>query len=154
MFYDEARGCNDSGSAASHTSMIPKNNWKWLHYFLGANWLLNGVWMVWAPHHWYLHMPQVPQTGPLNEHFIRDYGSVFILIGAAVMITLARGTFTRSKHVWVLCFFAVHATLHVWDMVVGRLGHDHLTSGFPLVLIPVVALGVLLHPAFWQKKEM
>jgi len=131
--------------------MLPKPNWKWLHAFLAANWLLNGIWMTWRPQHWYDHMPQAPQTGPLNEHFVRDYGSVFMLIGAAVLVTLLRGTFTRSKHVWVLWFFVVHASLHVWDMFAGRLPHQHLTSGFLLVLVPVVVLGTLLHPYFWQR---
>ena len=133
--------------------MIPKPIWKWVHAFLGVNWIVNGVWMTWFPAHWFAHMPQAPQTGPLNEHFIRDYGTVFILIGAAMLITLARGTFTRAKHAWVLAFFVAHASLHVWDMVAGRLEHDHLTSGFLLVLIPVVVLGVLMHPAFWQKER-
>lgn len=130
--------------------MVPKGNWKWVHAFLSLNWLVNGVWMAVWPAHWFDHMPQAPQTGPLNEHFIRDYGSVFFLIGAAVLITLARGTFTRGKHVWVLAFFLAHAGLHVWDMLAGRLGHDHLTSGFLLVLIPVVVLSALMHPAFWE----
>lgn len=123
-----------------------------MHAFLGVNWLVNGAWMTWAPGHWFDHMPQAPQTGPLNEHFVRDYGSVFMLIGAAVLVTLARGSFTRSKHVWVLWFFIAHASLHVWDMLAGRLAHDHLTSGFLLVLIPVVVLGGLLHPSFWQAR--
>ncbi len=133
--------------------MTPKPNWKWLHYFLGANWLVNGVWMTWAPRHWFDHMPQAPQTGPLNEHFIRDYGSVFILIGVAVVISLARSSFTRGKHLWVLWFFVAHASLHVWDMAAGRLGHDHLTSGFLLVLIPVVVLSSLCAPSFWEQAK-
>ena len=130
--------------------MIPKPPWHWVHGFLGFNWLLNGVWMTCFPAHWYSVMPQTEQTGPLNEHFVRDYGTVFFLIGAAVLLTLARGTFTRSKHLWVLLFFSAHAGMHVWDMLAGRLHHDHLTSGFPFVMLPVLALGVLTHSAFWQ----
>lgn len=135
-----------------HTNeMTPKPQWRWLHYFLGANWVVNGVWMTCAPRHWFAHMPQAPQTGPLNEHFIRDYGTVFILVGAAVLISLARDTFTRRKHLWVLAFFVAHALLHVWDMLAGRLGHDHLTSGFLLVLLPVAVLSGLSARSCWQE---
>jgi hypothetical protein len=132
--------------------MIPRDNWGWVHGFLAVNWMVNGVWMACAPAHWYATMPQTQQTGPLNEHFIRDYGSVFFLVGAAVLVTLLRGSYTRGKHVWVLSFFAAHALLHVLDMLAGRLGHDHLTSGFPLVVLPVAVLGVLLLPAFWKAR--
>lgn len=107
--------------------------------------------MVLATAHWYREMPQVTQTGPLNEHFIRDYGTVFMLIGSAQLLALARGAFTRTMHVWILLFFVSHALIHVWDMAVGRL-HDHLTTGFPLVLIPVAVLGGLLYPGVWESK--
>jgi hypothetical protein len=130
--------------------MVPRQNWKWVHAFLAANWLLNGLWMVLATAHWFATMPQATQTGPLNEHFTRDYGTVFMLIGAGQLWTLSRGTFTRTVHVWVLLFFAAHALTHVWDIATGHIGHEHLTSGFPLVMLPVLLLSALLHPACWQ----
>jgi hypothetical protein len=133
--------------------MVPRTNWKWVHAFLALNWLVNGLWMVFATAHWYAHMPQAGQTGPFNEHFTRDYGTVFILIGASQLVVLWRGTFTRSMHVWILLFFVTHALTHVYDMSTGRLGHEHLTSGFPLVMIPVLALTALLAPACWQPQK-
>lgn len=133
--------------------MVPKGNWKRVHAILAFSWLLNGLWMVFATAHWFSHMPQATQTGPLNEHFTRDYGTVFILIGAAQLVALFRGAFTRTMHVWILFFFVSHALTHVWDMATGRLGHEHLTSGFPLVMIPVVLLSALLFPACWQLQK-
>jgi hypothetical protein len=131
--------------------MGPKPILRWVHGFLSVNWIVNGVWMLVSPPHWYATMPQATETGPLNEHFIRDYGTVFVLIGAAVLLSLARGTYSRAKHVWVLFFFVAHALMHVWDMFAGRLGHHHWTSGFLLVMLPVVVLAALLHPAAWLK---
>ncbi len=133
--------------------MAPKKVLRPVHAFLGLNWVVNGLWMLFAPAHWYAVMPQATETGPLNEHFLRDYGSVFVLIGLLTLIKLARGTFTRETHLWVLLFFVAHASLHVWDITAGRLGHHHWTSGFPLVLVPVVVLGTLLHPVAWEGKR-
>jgi len=131
--------------------MRPRPGLRWLHGFLGANWIINGAWMMFAPAHWYGTMPQATETGPLNQHFVRDYGSVFFLIGVAVVWALWHGAYSRALHAGVVSFFVIHALLHVWDVFAGRLGHHHWTSGFVLVMIPVVALAALLHPAAWQK---
>ena len=35
----------------------------------------NAVWMLADPQHWYHDLPAaVPDTGPYNEHFVRDVG--------------------------------------------------------------------------------
>jgi hypothetical protein len=130
--------------------MVPRKKLRPVHAFLGCNWVLNGLWMMFEPVHWYGAMPQAVDTGPLNQHFLRDYGSVFFLIGLLTLSKLARGRFTRETHVWVLLFFVTHASLHVWDVLAGRLGHNHWTSGFPLVLLPVAVLAALWHPAAWE----
>ena len=42
----------------------------------------NGAWMLWDPIHWYHTLPAaVPDSGPLNEHFVRDIGCAFTLLG-------------------------------------------------------------------------
>ena len=43
--------------------------------------LTNGVWMLLSPTHWYHKLPAaVPDFGPLNEHFVRDLGTVFVMM--------------------------------------------------------------------------
>ncbi len=130
--------------------MRPKPALLWIHAFLSVNWVVNGVWMIFAPGNWYAQMPQAGDTGPLNEHFIRDYGSVFFLIGIATLLALARRLYSRWMHFWIFMFFVAHAALHVWDMFAGRLPHYHWNTGFILVMLPVAALGALLHPAAWR----
>ena len=47
-----------------------------LHEQFGS--LANGLWMLFAPAHWYQNLPAgVPDTGPLNVHFVRDIGAAF-----------------------------------------------------------------------------
>jgi uncharacterized protein YjeT (DUF2065 family) len=133
--------------------MCPKPALRWVHGFLGVNWIINGVWMVCAPAHWFAAMPQATETGPLNEHFVRDYGSVFVLIGMIILWQLAHGSYGRQTHAWILLFFVLHALMHVWDISAGRLGHHHWTSGFLLVMLPVVVLAALLHPRAWEKQH-
>ena len=49
--------------------------------------LANGVWMLVDPVHWYENLPAaVPDFGPLNEHFIRDIGCIFTLIGVGLAV--------------------------------------------------------------------
>ena len=50
---------------------------------LGAALLANGVFMLVAPETWYGAVPGVTSTGPFNQHFIRDIGLIFLLVGAA-----------------------------------------------------------------------
>jgi hypothetical protein len=132
-------------------SMIAKPKFRWVHALLGLGWLVNGIWMVFAPEHWFARMPQATETGPLNLHFVRDYGSVFVLIGLGTLMAVARGAYSRTMHVGVLLFFVAHALMHVWDISAGRLGSHHWTSGFLLVMLPVVVLAALLHPRGWTE---
>ena len=53
--------------------------------------LINGLWMLAAPAHWYWNLPaNVPGSGPLNEHFVRDVGCVFTLLGVALALAATR----------------------------------------------------------------
>ena len=49
-----------------------------LLWILGMMSAANGVWMLATPAAWYHGLPAgVPDTGPLNVHFVRDVGSAF-----------------------------------------------------------------------------
>jgi hypothetical protein len=54
---------------------------------LGLLNLGNGLWMLLAPAGWYRGLPAgVPDTGPLNVHFVRDIGAAFTTIGVAFLV--------------------------------------------------------------------
>ena len=50
---------------------------------LGVAMIANGVFMLVSPEGWYLAVPGVTSTGPFNQHFVRDIGLIFLLLGGA-----------------------------------------------------------------------
>jgi hypothetical protein len=58
----------------------------------------NGLWMLLAPRSWYYGLPaRIPDTGPLNVHFVRDIGAAFLTLGIAFCLPL-RGP--RNIEAW------------------------------------------------------
>ena len=134
--------------------MPPKPWLKWVDGLLAASWLFNGAWMLFAPSHWFYNIPGASDTGPLNEHFVRDYGYTFLLMGGIVLLALARGTFTRGLHAVLLAFYAIHAGIHIWDLLAGRVPLHHAMRDFPLVFAPVIVLAVLALPFAWRREKL
>lgn len=133
--------------------MLPKTWLKWVDGFLAASWVFNGAWMLFAPAHWFYNIPGASDTGPLNEHLIRDYGYTFVLMGGIALVALARGTFTRGLHAAMLAFYAIHASIHLWDLLAGRVSLHHAVRDLPLVFAPVIVLAALALPFAWQRKQ-
>ena len=68
----------------NHRSAGPpaSDPWTWIFLVSGLGNLANGLWMLADPAHWYATLPAaVPDFGPLNEHFVRDIGSAFTMLG-------------------------------------------------------------------------
>src|SRR5213593_2154411 len=62
-----------------------------LFWVLGLLNVANGLWMLATPARWYHDLPAgVPDTGPLNLHFVRDIGSAFTTIGVAFCVAAVR----------------------------------------------------------------
>lgn len=115
--------------------------WTWVFLVSGLGNLANGVWMLAAPAHWYATLPaSVPDFGPLNEHFVRDIGSAFTMLG----VVLVWGAFRASVRVPVLVcvtlFNGLHALVHVFDTERGLVGPEHWGIDFPAVYLPTVVL--------------
>jgi hypothetical protein len=53
----------------------------------------NGVHMLVDPSHWYASIPGVTASGPMNVHFIRDIGFIYLLSGAAFAFGVARPSY-------------------------------------------------------------
>ena len=125
-----------------------------LFTILGLVNLAHGLWMLFAPAGWYRDLPAgVPDTGPLNLHFVRDIGAAFATIGTAFLGAAARPAARRGVLLAATLFFTLHALVHVADLVAGRLDADHWLIDLPGVFLPAVALGVLCLPRFWQPRE-
>ena len=103
--------------------------------------LFNALWMLADPVHWYQTLPAgVPDFGPLNEHFVRDIGCIYFLMGAV----LAAGAFVPR---WRLAacavttlFYVLHAAVHVVDTLRGLVGPEHWWIDLPGIYLPAVIL--------------
>ena len=118
--------------------------WTWIFFVSALGNLANGAWMLADPVGWYHELPAaVPDFGPLNEHFVRDIGSAFAMLG----VGLLWGAFRPAVRVPVLAlvtiFSGLHALVHVYDTARGLVGAEHWGIDFPAVYLPTMLLVVL-----------
>ena len=71
----------------------------------------NGIAMLAAPETWYLSVPGVAETGPLNPHFVRDIGCAYLVSGAA-LLWLARTASAWPAALAGSAFLLLHAGVH------------------------------------------
>jgi hypothetical protein len=110
--------------------------------------LANGAWMLAAPVHWYFNVPaNVPGSGPLNEHFVRDIGCIFFLIGVALALAAFRPRLRLPAMLLATGFYGAHALVHVLDSVRGLFGPEQwrydllpVYGAFGLVLALTIVL--------------
>ena len=113
----------------------------WLLVVIAATSAANAVWMLAGPAHWYSDLPAgVPDTGPYNEHFVRDIGVAF----ASTALALGWAAFVPRWRVPLVVvdtvFLAGHAVLHVFDTLRGFLDGDHWLLDLPGVYLPALLL--------------
>jgi hypothetical protein len=110
----------------------------------GASNLGNGLWMLADPVHWYFHLPAgVPDFGPANEHFIRDIGCIFVLLGAGLLWAAVVPRWRVPACLAAAGFAVLHALVHVVDTLRGLVGPEHWTIDLPGVYVPAVLLSVV-----------
>jgi hypothetical protein len=115
--------------------------WWWTLVVLGTMNLGNALWMLADPAGWYAGLPAaVPDTGPLNTHFVRDIGSAFGVMGAALLVAAARPALRVPALAGVSLFYALHALVHVTDTLAGRLPPSHWAIDAPGVYVPTLIM--------------
>ena len=77
-----------------------------LAWMLGVLAVANGVFMLVAPAAWYAIVPGVPDSGPLNAHFVRDIGAAFLVAGGS-LVWFARDARARPAALACAAFFAL-----------------------------------------------
>ncbi|WP_457105333.1 hypothetical protein [Methylobacterium sp. P5_C11] len=104
----------------------------------GAGLVGNGAFMLASPEAWYFAVPGVTTTGPFNQHFLRDIGLIFVLIGSG----LVYGAQRPSSRVLLWSIGAIwlsgHALFHFWEVAVGICGPEVLSRDFPAVTLPAL----------------
>jgi hypothetical protein len=123
------------------------DRWPIVIGLFGLSNLLNGLWMLASPAHWYVNLPaDVPGSGPLNEHFVRDIGCIFFLLGVALLASLRRRELRVPAMVAAAAFSTMHALVHVLDQVRGLFTPEHL--GFDIG--PIYVSTLLLVALTWK----
>lgn len=120
-----------------------------LAVLLGLAALGNGVFMTLAPEAWYWLVPGVPDRGPFNQHFVRDIGMIYLLIGAAFIYGAINLRHRLTLWLVPTAWLVAHALFHIWEVLVGICGPESLLEDFAGVTLPaLLALGLL----YWSAK--
>jgi len=113
---------------------------------LGVAMEANGVFMLLSPADWYMAVPGVTSTGPFNQHFLRDIGLIFLLLGGAFLVGAAqphlRVALWAAPSIWL----TGHALFHIWEVAVGICSPSVIPRDFPAVTLPAI-IGIAL--TFW-----
>jgi len=105
-----------------------------LAWMLGLLAAANGVFMLAAPAAWYAIAPGVPNTGPLNAHFIRDIGAALLVAGGS-LVWFAHDARARPAALACAAFFMLHALVHLSDAMTGRESIHQAVRDLPTVYV-------------------
>jgi len=114
-----------------------------LAVLLGLALEANGLFMLASPDVWYLTVPGVPATGPFNQHFLRDIGLIFVLMGASFLAGAARPQWRVLLWAAPTIWLSGHALFHFWEVAVGICAPSVLPRDFPAVTLPAI-IGIAL----------
>ena len=121
------------------------DGWRWVLLVLALGNVGNAVWMLAQPVAWFHDLPAgVPDFGPLNEHFVRDIGSAFLVQGLALGWAAFSPPWRVPLVAPVTAFAVLHALAHVYDTGRGLVGPAHWLIDLPLVYVPALLMVVVL----------
>ena len=107
-------------------------------FALGIAAIANGIFMLVAPENWYFAVPGVTTTGPFNQHFVRDIGLIFLFIGGAFLLGIARPDLRIALWAAASLWLAGHALFHFWEVAVGICSASVIPRDFPAVTLPAI----------------
>jgi hypothetical protein len=121
-----------------------RDRWPIVLGLFGLGNLVNGAWMLASPAHWYINLPaDVPGSGPLNEHFVRDIGCIFFLLGVVLVASIWKRELRVPAMVAAAAYSAAHALVHVYDQARGLFSPEHLSVDIGPVYVSTLLLVVL-----------
>jgi hypothetical protein len=98
----------------------------------------NGLFMLASPTNWYFSVPGVTTTGLFNQHFIRDIGLIFLFVGTAFLLGVAKREYRVILWAAPTLWLAGHALFHFWEVAVGICEPSVLARDFPAVTLPAI----------------
>ena len=121
-----------------------RDNWAIVAGLFGLGNAANGLWMLASPPHWYLNLPaNVPGSGPLNEHFVRDIGCIFTLLGGFLLASVGVRRWRLQAMVLATAFSTMHALVHLWDSLRGLFPDGQWRFDFGPVYVATLLLLVV-----------
>lgn len=101
----------------------------------------NGVWMVLFPENWFYKIPaKVPDFGPFNEHFVRDFGACYFITGLLLLLSFCFNKIQPVAILFAAAFYTIHALTHVFDTGRGHVDAMHWLVDFPTSYLPAILL--------------
>ena len=120
---------------------------------LGVAMIANGIFMLVSPEGWYFAVPGAMSTGPFNQHFLRDIGLIFLLLGGAFLLGAAqprsRVLLWAAASIWL----SGHALFHFWGVAVGSCSPSVIPRDFPAVTLPAIIARALTFWAIHQSRD-
>lgn len=112
---------------------------RWVAIALTLIFLGNGLVMLAAPFPWYLTVPGVIQTGPFNDHFVRDIGATYLACGIGTLFGALDLRRRAGAVVVAAAFQSVHAVIHLVTPFCGAtVPWPLLARDFPGVFLPTL----------------
>ncbi|MFD1612042.1 hypothetical protein ACFSCW_09540 [Sphingomonas tabacisoli] len=121
-----------------------------LALLLAALMAANGLVMLTNPQGWYVRVPGVVATGAYNQHFIRDIGLTYLLIGIGFAIGAFRPAMRLALWLGASLWLTGHALFHLWEVAVGICGTDAIPRDFLGVTLPAL-IGLGLSFCAWRR---
>ena len=118
-----------------------RDRWFWVLSVFALTSAANAAWMLVDPQRWYHDLPAgVPDTGPYNEHFVRDIGCAFATMAVALFWAAFAPRWRPPLVAIAALFLVAHAGLHVFDTARGFLDAHHWMLDLPGVYLPALIL--------------
>ncbi len=121
---------------------------------LGLAAAANGLFMLVSPDAWDFAIPGVTTTGPFNQHFIRDIGLIFLLLGAGLLTGAASPHLRTLLWTGTAVWLSGHAVFHLWEVAVGICSPSALARDFPAVTLPAILTSLLALWAFSEDRRL
>ncbi|CAF0872548.1 unnamed protein product [Rotaria sordida] len=144
---------------SNNSSSISKvyDRWTIICLIIASINILNGLWMIVAPEHWYYNLPAgVPEFGPVNVHFIRDIGCIFFLLGIGLIFAAFYLSYRLPLFTMNTGFYILHMLVHVHEVVSGRIRLSMFWVDLPGVYIPAIIsfiLNIFIIKQFQKKRH-
>ncbi|GGL48872.1 hypothetical protein [Caulobacter rhizosphaerae] len=127
---------------------------QWAKWILPAILAINGAVMMLVPAWWYPRVPGVIETGPLNDHFVRDIGAAYLACAVALGWAVRDPARGLGVAVAAAAFLTLHAAIHLITPFCGAgLPWPLLARDFPGVFLPAIVSLLVVRSCVRRQKR-